>query len=78
MRAGTWRDWGIPISYVFDRDGRVSAAVSPKNLTADVVRSVLAGKAPQVEPHSGWDDPVGAAKYFRAQLEEDRKQYGGD
>src|ERR1700687_276786 len=29
--------WGIPISYVLDRDGRVAAAVSPKNLTAEVV-----------------------------------------
>jgi len=70
--------WGIPISYVLDRDGRVAAAVSPKSLTAEVVRSVLAGKAPQVEAHTGWDDPAGAAKYFRAQLEEDRKKYGRD
>ena len=68
--------WGIPISYVLDRDGHVAAAVSPRNLTVEVVRSVEAGKPPQVEMHTGWDDPAGAAKYFRAQLEEDRKKYG--
>ena len=70
--------WGIPICYVLDREGRVAAVVSPKNLTADAVRSVLAGKTPQIEAHTGWDDPAGAAKYFRAQLEEDRKKYGRD
>jgi hypothetical protein len=34
------------------------------------------GSLPDAPQHPGWDDPAGAAKYFRAQLEEDRAKYG--
>ena len=70
--------WGIPITYVFDKEGRLVAGVSPKNLTADIVRKILAGETPLLKEHGGWDDPAGAAKYFREQLEEDRKKFGSN
>jgi thiol-disulfide isomerase/thioredoxin len=68
--------WGIPITYVFDREGRLVASVSPKDLTAEIVRTVVAGGTPEYKAHGGWDDPASAAKYFREQLEVDRKKYG--
>ena len=68
--------WGIPMIYILDAEGRVAAVVHPNNLTADVIRAVIAGKIPDVEQHPGWDDPAGAAKYFREQLELDRAKYG--
>lgn len=68
--------WGIPMTIVFDREGRVAAVVNPLHLTAAQLREVLAGRIPEVKPHPGWNDPAGAAEYFRAQLEEDRKKYG--
>jgi thiol-disulfide isomerase/thioredoxin len=68
--------WGIPMVYVLDGNGRVAAVVHPNKLTANVIRTVLAGKIPDVEAHPGWKDPIGAAKYFREQLEIDRARYG--
>jgi thiol-disulfide isomerase/thioredoxin len=68
--------WGIPMIYVLDAEGRVAAVVGPSNVTGDLLRTVLAGKVPQVEQHPGWADPAGAAKYFREQLEADRVKYG--
>ena len=59
--------------YILDAEGRVAAVVHPSKLTADVIRSVLAGKVPDVEQHPGWKDPAGAAKYFREQLEIQRR-----
>jgi thiol-disulfide isomerase/thioredoxin len=70
--------WGIPLAYVLDREGRVVAALSPSDLTAEIVRTVVAGGTPQYKAHPGWDDPTGAAKYLRAELERDRKKYGRD
>ena len=70
--------WGIPMSVVLDRNGKVAAVIHPKDLTAEVIRTVLAGRLPDVPPHPGWDDPPGAAKYFREQLEQDRAKYGND
>jgi len=70
--------WGIPMVYILDAEGRVAAVVHPSKLTADVIRSVLAGRVPDVEQHPGWKDPAGAAKYFREQLELDRAKYGRD
>jgi hypothetical protein len=43
-----------------------------------MLRDIASGKTVRVDEHPGWKDPVGAAKYFREQLEEDRKQYGRD
>ena len=74
----SFSSWGIPITYVFDKEGRLVAGVSPKNLTADIVRKILAGETPLLKEHGGWDDPAGAAKYFREQLEEDRKKFGSN
>jgi thiol-disulfide isomerase/thioredoxin len=70
--------WGIPITYVFDKEGRLVAGVSPKTLTGDIVRKILAGETISLKEHTGWDDPAGAAKYFREQLEEDRKKFGSN
>lgn len=67
--------WGIPMTYLVGPDGRIAAIVSPGQLTAANVRDVLAGKKPTVEQHPGWPDPAGAAKYFREQLIEDRKNF---
>jgi hypothetical protein len=74
----SFSSWGIPIMYVFDKEGRLVAGISPKNLTADIVRKILAGETPLLKEHPGWDDPAGAAKYFREQLEEDRKKFGSN
>ena len=52
--------------------------VSPRDLTVEVIRTILAGKVPAVPEHTGWDDPAGAAKYFREQLNQDRAKYGPD
>ena len=71
----SWIAWGIPMTYVIDRDGRVAAVASPSKLTAAHIRAVLAGKTPDVEPHPGWKDPAGAAKYFRDQMIKDRAEY---
>jgi thiol-disulfide isomerase/thioredoxin len=70
--------WGIPMSVVLDRDGKVAAVIAPTNLTASVLHDVLAGRAPKVAPHPGWKDPEGAATYFRQQLEKDRAKFGVD
>jgi len=67
--------WGIPMTYVFDREGKVVAVVNPTRLTAAMIRNVLTGRPIEVEQHPGWRDPVGAAKYFYDQLIEDRKKY---
>jgi thiol-disulfide isomerase/thioredoxin len=68
--------WGIPMAYIIDRQGKVASVIYPPNITAGVIRAVLAGKTPDVEQHTGWKDPAGAAKYFREQLQEDRKKFG--
>jgi thiol-disulfide isomerase/thioredoxin len=68
--------WGIPMAYVIDGRGAVAAIVNPETLTAAAIRDVLAGRKPDLPQHPGWADPAGAAKYFRDQLDEDRKKYG--
>lgn len=70
--------WGIPMAYVIDKDGNVASVVYPAKLTAAVIRDVMAGRKPDVEQEQGWSDPEGAAKYFRQQLEADRKQFGSN
>src|SRR4030095_14293796 len=74
----SFSSWGIPITYVFDKEGRLVAGVSTKNLKATIVRNRLDGEAPLLKEHRGWDDPAGAAKSFREQLEEDRKKFGSN
>lgn len=68
--------WGIPMVYVIDRGGKIAAVVHPTHLTAADIRAVIAGNAPTLDPHPGWNDPAGAAKYFREQLEADRTKFG--
>jgi thiol-disulfide isomerase/thioredoxin len=70
--------WGIPITYVFNQEGRLVTGISPKNLTADMIRKIVANEIPPHEEHGGWDDPVASAKYFRELLEEDRKKFGSN
>jgi thiol-disulfide isomerase/thioredoxin len=70
--------WGIPISVVVNQKGVVVAVVGPQHLTPEALRDIVAGKTPQLPQHPGWDDPEGAAKYFREQLEKDRATYGAD
>ncbi|HJQ36249.1 MAG TPA: TlpA disulfide reductase family protein [Thermoanaerobaculia bacterium] len=71
----SWMAWGIPMAYVIGRDGKIAAVASPSKLTAAHIRAILAGKPAGVEPHPGWKDPAGAAKYFREQLIKDRAEY---
>jgi thiol-disulfide isomerase/thioredoxin len=70
--------WGIPMTYLVNIDGRIAAVVNPSRLTAADIRAVLHGKTPAIEQHPGWSDPIGAEKYFREQLAEDRKNFGND
>jgi thiol-disulfide isomerase/thioredoxin len=70
--------WGIPMAYVIDGNGKIAAVVYPPKLTAAAIWAVLAGKVPEIEQHSGWNDPAGAAKYFREQLVKDRAAFGND
>lgn len=58
--------WGIPAVYIFDRQGNVVSAQHPVHLTADVLEDVLAGRIPEVEQATGWEDPDGAEQYFRS------------
>ena len=67
--------WGIPMLYLIDAHGKIASVIYPAKLTAAVVREVIAGKVPTVEQAPGWKDTAGAAKYFREQLIEDRKNY---
>ena len=68
--------WGIPMLYLIDAHGKIASVVYPAKLTAATVRDVIAGKVPDVEQAPGWKDTAGAAKYFREQLNEDRKKFG--
>lgn len=61
-----FRAWGIPVTYVFDGDGVLLAALHPEHLTAEVLESALAGEIPDVEQTRGWPDPVGAEEHFRS------------
>jgi thiol-disulfide isomerase/thioredoxin len=70
--------WGIPMAYVIDPHGNIAAVIYPERLTAAALREVLAGRKPDVQQEEGWKDPDGAARYFREQLEADRKTYGRD
>ena len=60
--------WGIPMIFIIDKNGKIAGTIHPKYLTADVIRSVLAGETPKVEQHAGWPDPDGAETYFRSLL----------
>ncbi len=71
----SWIAWGIPMTVVIDREGKVAAVVSPSKLTAAHIRAILAGQPVDVEPHPGWKDPAGAANYFREQMIKDRAEY---
>ena len=62
--------WGIPVAYVFGRDGRLAGALHPDHLDAGVIDAVLAGRQPQAPPAAPWPDPAGAEKYFRALQQE--------
>lgn len=71
----SWIAWGIPMAYVVDRDGKIAAVVNPSRLTAEYLRAILSGKHVDIDQHPGWNDPAGAAKYFREQLLKDRAEY---
>jgi thiol-disulfide isomerase/thioredoxin len=58
--------FGIPYTVVVDQNGRVAAALNPKDLTEAVIDAVLAGRVPSHPPLTAeayWE-PEMAAKYF--------------
>ncbi len=61
----SFRSWGIPGIYMFDRKGNVIAVTGTEELTEAVVNDALAGRIPKVKQYMGWRDPAGAEKYFR-------------
>jgi thiol-disulfide isomerase/thioredoxin len=70
----SFQAWGIPVVYVFGRDGRLLSAVHPKNLTADVLTAALRGEVPDVKQSIPWSDPRGAEEYFRKNQRELREK----
>jgi thiol-disulfide isomerase/thioredoxin len=58
--------WAIPVVYVFDANGRLAAEVNAANLATSIIRTVMAGKIPNVPQQMAWNDPAGAEKYFRS------------
>jgi thiol-disulfide isomerase/thioredoxin len=67
--------WGIPVVFVFDRDGRLAAAVHPDHLSSAVLSKVLAGEVPEVPQSKPWDDPAGAETYFKKLQQDLLKKY---
>jgi thiol-disulfide isomerase/thioredoxin len=56
----SFRAWGVPSVYIFDRKGKVVAAILVEDLTEAVVKDALAGRIPNVKQTTGWKDPKGA------------------
>jgi thiol-disulfide isomerase/thioredoxin len=67
--------WGIPVVYLFDRQGKLVSAVHPNNLTPAVISAVVRGEVPDVKPATPWSDPRGAEEYFRKNQQELREKY---
>ena len=67
--------WGIPVVYLFDRQGKLVSAVHPDNLTSAVISAVARGEVPDVKPSTPWSDPRGAEEYFRKNQQELREKY---
>jgi len=65
----SYRAWGIPVTVIVNRSGRIAAVIHPDNLSDSVIREVLKGNTPRVKPAQPWSDPEGAEKYFRSLLE---------
>jgi thiol-disulfide isomerase/thioredoxin len=66
----SFRAWGIPTVYVFDRRGTVVSVNHPNDLSEDLILSVLKGERPQVPQYHGWEKPEEAEQYFRKLLNE--------
>jgi thiol-disulfide isomerase/thioredoxin len=64
----SFRAWGVPSVYIFDRKGTVISAILAEDLTSDVITEAVAGRIPKVEQNKGWNDPKGAEEYFRSTL----------
>jgi len=64
-RRRNWEAFAVlslPNTVVIDKDGTIIGTTFPQNVTADVLREILAGKKPQLPPKEGvdsdleWDD----------------------
>jgi thiol-disulfide isomerase/thioredoxin len=64
----SFRAWGVPSVYIFDRKGTVISAILAGDLTPEVMSEAVAGRIPEVEQNTGWNDPKGAEEYFRSTL----------
>ncbi len=58
--------WGIPMVAMINKARKIAGVVHPSELTADMVRDVLAGKIPATPQAKPWPDPAGAEEYFRS------------
>lgn len=67
--------WGIPVIYIFGRDGKLLTAVHPKHLDASLLEKALRGETPDVPQSKPWSDPAGAEAYFAKQQRELRQKY---
>jgi len=58
--------FGIPYSVIVDQNGKVAAALNPKDLTQGVTDAVLAGRIAEYPalPANAYWEPGTAAKYF--------------
>lgn len=66
----SFQAWGIPVVYIFDRQGKLVAAVHPDNLVPGVISAALRGEIPDVKQSTPWSDPRGAEEYFRKNQQE--------
>ena len=71
----TFKAWGIPVVFIFDRSGKLVAAVHPQRLTSAVLSAVLRGEIPEVEQSKAWSDPAGAEQYFRKNQRELQERF---
>jgi thiol-disulfide isomerase/thioredoxin len=66
----SFKAWGIPAVYIFDRQGELLSVVHPEDLNRELIAGAIAGKVPEVSQSRGWEDPAGAEEYFRSLVEQ--------
>ena len=64
----SYRAWGIPMTVIVNRKGKIACVIHPDNLNDSVIHDVINGKLPHVKSAQPWPDPRGAEQYFRSLL----------
>lgn len=62
----SYKAWGIPMTVIVNKNGRIASVLHPDNLNESVINEVLSGKVPRVKLAQPWSDPYGAEQYFRS------------